>query len=106
MDDFNPTLISIATPGHNAAAHLEDAIWSVPGQGYPHGERIMVDHDSTDGSTETLQRLATVPKPQISPARRDRSSRPFSGTPSVADQPRTDPSPVPPRLPQDGRESR
>ncbi|MBT9590928.1 MAG: glycosyltransferase [Thiobacillus sp.] len=58
MDNFNPTLISIVMPCHNAAPYVEEAISSVLGQSYPHVELIVVDDGSTDGSTEILQRLA------------------------------------------------
>ena len=59
MDKFDPALISVVMPCHNAAPYVEEAIASVLGQSYPHVELIMVDDGSTDGSTEILQRLAT-----------------------------------------------
>lgn len=58
MDNFNPTVISVVMPCHNAAPYVEEAIGSVLGQSYPHVELIVVDDGSTDGSTEILQRLA------------------------------------------------
>lgn len=59
MDNFDPTTISVVMPCHNAAPYVEEAIGSVLVQSYPHVELIVVDDGSTDGSTETLQRLAT-----------------------------------------------
>lgn len=58
MDNFDPTLISVVMPCHNAAPYVEEAVGSVLGQSYPHVELIVVDDASTDGSTEILQRLA------------------------------------------------
>jgi glycosyltransferase involved in cell wall biosynthesis len=58
MDKFDPTLISVIMPCHNAAAHVEEAVGSALGQSYPHVELIVVDDGSTDGSPDILQRLA------------------------------------------------
>jgi glycosyltransferase involved in cell wall biosynthesis len=58
MDNFDPTLISVVMPCHNAVAYVEAAIASVLEQSYPQVELIVVDDGSTDGSTEILQRLA------------------------------------------------
>ena len=59
MDNFDPTMISVVMPCHNAAPYVDEAIDSVLGQSYPHVELVVVDDGSTDGSTEILQRLAT-----------------------------------------------
>jgi glycosyltransferase involved in cell wall biosynthesis len=59
MDNFDPALISVVMPCHNAAPYVEEAIGSVLGQSYPQVELVVVDDGSTDGSTEILQRLAT-----------------------------------------------
>ena len=59
MDHFNPALISVVMPCHNAAAYLEEAVSSVLGQSHPHVELIVVDDGSTDGSSEVLQGLAS-----------------------------------------------
>ena len=58
MDHFDPALISVVMPCHNAAPYVEEAIASVLGQSYPQVELIVVDDGSTDGSTDILQRLA------------------------------------------------
>ena len=58
MDHFDPALISVVMPCHNAAPYVDEAIASVLGQSYPQVELIVVDDGSTDGSTEILQRLA------------------------------------------------
>ncbi len=59
MDNFDPTLISVVMPCHNAAPYVEEAVNSVLGQSYPQVELVVVDDGSTDGSTEILQRLAS-----------------------------------------------
>jgi glycosyltransferase involved in cell wall biosynthesis len=59
MDNFDPALISVVMPCHNAAPYVEEAVGSVLGQTYPHVELIVVDDGSTDGSSEILQRLAS-----------------------------------------------
>ncbi len=58
MDNFDPALISVVMPCHNAAPYVDEAIQSVLGQSYPQIELIVVDDGSTDGSTDILQRLA------------------------------------------------
>lgn len=58
MDNFDPALISVVMPCHNAAPYVAEAVASVLGQSYPHLELIVVDDGSTDGSSEILQGLA------------------------------------------------
>lgn len=58
MDKFDPALISVVMPCHNAAPYVGEAIDSVLGQSYPHVELVVVDDGSTDGSTDILQGLA------------------------------------------------
>lgn len=58
MPNFDPTLISVVMPCHNAAPFVEEAVGSVLWQSYPHVELIVVDDGSNDGSNEILQRLA------------------------------------------------
>lgn len=60
MDHFDPALISVVMPCHNAAAHVAEAVASVLGQSYAPVELIVVDDGSTDGSTERLQALAAA----------------------------------------------
>lgn len=60
MDRFDPALISVVMPCHNAAAYLDEAVASVLGQTYPQVELVVVDDGSTDGSTERLQALAAA----------------------------------------------
>ncbi|MEW5965686.1 MAG: glycosyltransferase family A protein [Pseudomonadota bacterium] len=60
MDHFDPELISVVMPCHNAAAHVAEAVASVLGQHYAPVELVVVDDGSTDGSTELLQRLAAA----------------------------------------------
>jgi len=58
MDRFDPALISVIMPCHNAAANLGEAVASVLGQSYAPVELLIVDDGSTDGSSEHLQQLA------------------------------------------------
>jgi glycosyltransferase involved in cell wall biosynthesis len=58
MDKFDPALISVVMPCHNAAPYVGEAVDSVLGQSYPHVELVVVDDGSTDGSTDILQGLA------------------------------------------------
>jgi len=60
MDHFDPALISVVMPCHNAALYLDEAIASVLEQSYPQVELIVVDDGSTDGSADILQRLAAA----------------------------------------------
>jgi glycosyltransferase involved in cell wall biosynthesis len=48
--------ISIVTPCLNGAAHLEAAMDSVLGQGYPGLEYVVVDGGSTDGSPDIIRK--------------------------------------------------
>lgn len=58
MDRFDPTLISVVMPCHNAAAYMEEAVASVLAQTYPTVELIVVDDGSTDGSEHLADTLA------------------------------------------------
>ncbi|MHB0983599.1 MAG: glycosyltransferase family 2 protein [Thiobacillus sp.] len=77
MDHFDPALISVVMPCHNAAPYVGEAIASVLGQSYPQVELIVVDDGSTDGSTEILQGLAAENPERITLAYQDRSG-PFA----------------------------
>jgi glycosyltransferase involved in cell wall biosynthesis len=77
MDNFDPALISVAMPCHNAASYVEEAIASVLAQDYPHVELVVVDDGSTDGSTEILQRLASENPERITLIFQDRTG-PFA----------------------------
>ncbi|WP_018077009.1 glycosyltransferase family 2 protein [Thiobacillus denitrificans] len=58
MDNFDPALISVVMPCHNAAPYVEEAIASVLQQTYPQVELVVVDDGSTDGSADIVERLA------------------------------------------------
>jgi glycosyltransferase involved in cell wall biosynthesis len=58
MDHFDPALISVVMPCHNAVPYVEEAVASALGQSHPHVELVVVDDGSTDGSSDILQRLA------------------------------------------------
>ena len=60
MDHFDPALISVIMPCHNAAPFVEEAVNSVLEQSYPRVELVVVDDGSTDGSSEILQRRAAA----------------------------------------------
>lgn len=77
MDNFDPELISVIMPCHNAVSYLEEAIASVLGQRYPRVELIVVDDGSTDGSTAILQRLAADHPDRINLVYQNRSG-PFA----------------------------
>ncbi len=51
-------LVSIVTPFYNTVDYLEECIESVLKQDYPNFEYILVDNQSTDGSSEIAQRYA------------------------------------------------
>ena len=58
-------LVSIVMPFLNVAPYLEEAIESVRAQTYPDWELFLIDDGSTDGSTETAQRFATMDPARI-----------------------------------------
>lgn len=49
-------LVSIITPAYNQAEFIEDNLTSVCGQDYPNIEHIVVDGDSTDETTDILEK--------------------------------------------------
>lgn len=51
-------LVSIVIPVYNANKYIEATVESVVSQTYEKWELLLVDDGSTDGSTETIQRLA------------------------------------------------
>jgi glycosyltransferase involved in cell wall biosynthesis len=77
MDNFDPALISVVMPCHNAAPYVGEAIASVLGQSYPQVELIVVDDGSTDGSSDILQRLAAENPERITLIYQNRSG-PFA----------------------------
>ncbi len=48
--------ISIVTPSFNSAKYIEECIQSVLQQGYPNLEYIIIDGDSTDGTTDIIEK--------------------------------------------------
>ena len=50
-------MISIVVPVYNANKYIENTVMSVVNQSYQKWELLLVDDGSTDGSTETIQRL-------------------------------------------------
>lgn len=51
-------LVSIIIPVYNANKYIEATVDSVMGQTYENWELLLVDDGSTDGSSETIERLA------------------------------------------------
>ena len=50
-------LISVITPAYNRIEYIEETIYSVLNQTYPHIEYIVVDDGSNDGTFELLQQF-------------------------------------------------
>lgn len=70
--DFVPSLISVVMPCYNAASFVEEAVTCVMHQTFREVELIVVDDGSTDGSTETLRRLAARYSPRLTLLSQDR----------------------------------
>lgn len=66
MDNFDPALISVVMPCHNAAPYVGEAIESVLQQRYPRLELIVVNDGSSDGSDAIVDRLAAAHPDRIS----------------------------------------
>ncbi len=58
MDKEMKDLVSIIVPVYNANKYIEDTVMSVVAQSYANWELLLVDDGSTDGSKETIERLA------------------------------------------------
>lgn len=58
MDSFDPALISVVMPCHNAAAFVAEALESALGQSYPHVEVIVVDDGSIDDTSRIVAAAA------------------------------------------------
>jgi glycosyltransferase involved in cell wall biosynthesis len=54
MGHFDPALISVVMPCHNAAPCVGEAIASVPGQSYPQVGRIVVEDGHSKSSPPTI----------------------------------------------------
>lgn len=52
-------LVSIIVPVYNANQYIEETVKSVVAQDYENWELLLVDDGSTDGSKETIERLAS-----------------------------------------------
>jgi cellulose synthase/poly-beta-1,6-N-acetylglucosamine synthase-like glycosyltransferase len=56
----DPPLVSFLIPVKNEIAIIEDCVQSVLQSSYPNLELVVVDDGSTDGTTELLERMATI----------------------------------------------